>query len=40
VLFAPCNEKGEKYLYLYLTLYMNFISIFDKIYDKFKSYLL
>jgi hypothetical protein len=40
VLFAPCNEKGEKYSYLYLTLYMNFISIFDKIYDKIKSYLL
>jgi hypothetical protein len=36
VLFAPCNEKGEKYSYLYL----NFISIFDKRYDKFKSYLL
>jgi hypothetical protein len=30
VLFAPCNEKGEKYSYLYLTLYLNFISIFDK----------
>jgi hypothetical protein len=40
VLFAPCNEKGEKYSYLYLTLYLNFISIFDKRYDKFKSYLL
>ena len=36
VLFSPCNEKGEKYSYLYL----NFISIFDKRYDKFKSYLL
>jgi hypothetical protein len=40
VLFAPCNEKGEKYSYLYLTFYLNFISIFDKRYDKFKSYLL
>jgi hypothetical protein len=40
VLFAPCNEKGEKYPYLYLTLYLNFISIFDKRYYKFKSYLL
>jgi hypothetical protein len=40
VLFAPYNEKGEKYSYLYLTLYLNFISIFDKRYYKFKSYLL